>query len=114
MEVALKYYELDYELEDGKKWYNGYIFGNQLVYNPWSLINFINKNASGPYWINTSDNSLIKQLLAKNDKKVFQELELIFKGEVIWETISENIIFDDLNNINTIWSLMLFSGYLTY
>ncbi|MGL5149413.1 MAG: AAA family ATPase [Clostridium sp.] len=114
VEVALKYYGLDYELEDVKKWYNGYIFGNQLVYNPWSLINFINKNALGPYWINTSDNALIKQLLAKNDKKVFQELELIFKGEVIWETISENIIFDDLNNTNTIWSLMLFSGYLTY
>lgn len=50
----------------------------------------------------------------KNDSKVFEELELIFKGEIIWESISENIIFDDLNNVNTIWSLMLFSGYLTY
>ncbi|MGL5354956.1 MAG: AAA family ATPase, partial [Cetobacterium sp.] len=114
VESALKYYELDYELEDVKKWYNGYTFGGELVYNPWSLINFINKNSLGAYWINTSDNALIKGLLAKNDKKVFEELELIFKGEVIWETISENIIFDDLDNINTIWSLMLFSGYLTY
>ncbi len=50
----------------------------------------------------------------KNDSKVFEELELIFKGEIIWESISKNIIFDDLNNVNTIWSLMLFSGYLTY
>ena len=74
----------------------------------------MNKNVLGAYWINTSDNALIKQLLDKNDKKVFEELEMIFKGEVIWETISENIIFDDLNNTNTIWSLMLFSGYLTY
>ena len=114
VEKALKYYGLDYELEDVKRWYNGYTFGEELVYNPWSLINFINKNALGAYWINTSDNALIKQLLAKNDKKVFEELELIFKGESIWETISENIIFDDLNNTNTVWSLMLFSGYLTY
>ncbi|MGL5614394.1 AAA family ATPase [Cetobacterium sp.] len=114
VEKALKYYNLDYELEEVKKWYNGYTFGEKLVYNPWSLINFLNKNKLDAYWINTSDNALIKQLLAKNDKKVFEELELIFKDEVIWETISENIIFDDLNNINTIWSLMLFSGYLTY
>ena len=114
VEEALKYYGLDYELEDVKRWYNGYTFGGKLVYNPWSLINFMNKNVLGAYWINTSDNALIKQLLDKNDKKVFEELEMIFKGEVIWETISENIIFDDLNNTNTIWSLMLFSGYLTY
>ena len=114
VEEALKYYGLDYELEGVKRWYNGYTFGGKLVYNPWSLINFINKNVLGAYWINTSDNALIKQLLDKNDKKVFEELEMIFKGEVIWETISENIIFDDLNNTNTIWSLMLFSGYLTY
>ena len=114
VEEALKYYELDYELEEIKKWYNGYKFGDKLVYNPWSIINCINNKELNPYWINTSDNALIKQLLVKNDKKVFEELELIFKGESIWETISENIIFDDLNNINTLWSLMLFSGYLTY
>lgn len=114
VEEALKYYELDYELEEIKKWYNGYKFGDKLVYNPWSIINCINNKELNPYWINTSDNALIKQLLAKNDKKVFEELELIFKGESIWETISENIVFDDLNNTNTVWSLMLFSGYLTY
>ena len=114
VEELLKYYELEYELEEVKKWYNGYKFGNKLVYNPWSLINFASKNELNPYWVNTSDNTLIKQLLTKNDEKVFEELELVFKGETIWETISENIIFDDLDNINTIWSLMLFSGYLTY
>ncbi|MGL4425740.1 MAG: AAA family ATPase, partial [Cetobacterium sp.] len=91
VEIALKYYELDYELEEVKKWYNGYKFGNKLVYNPWSIINSINDRELNPYWVNTSDNALIKQLLAKNDSKVFEELELIFKGEVIWETISENI-----------------------
>ncbi|MGL5971085.1 MAG: PD-(D/E)XK nuclease domain-containing protein, partial [Cetobacterium sp.] len=114
VEVALKYYELDYELEEVKKWYNGYTFGGQLVYNPWSLINFINKNSLGAYWINTSDNALIKQLLAKNDSKVLDDLKTVFSGNEIEEVITENIIFSDLDDADTIWSLMLFSGYLTY
>ncbi|MGL5377613.1 MAG: AAA family ATPase, partial [Cetobacterium sp.] len=114
VETALKYYELDYELEEVKKWYNGYTFGGQLVYNPWSLINFINKNSLGAYWINTSDNALIKQLLAKNDSKVLDDLKTVFSGNEIEEVITENIIFSDLDDADTIWSLMLFSGYLTY
>ncbi|MGL5960380.1 MAG: AAA family ATPase, partial [Cetobacterium sp.] len=114
VEVALKYYELDYEVEDVKKWYNGYTFGGKLVYNPWSLINFINKNSLGAYWINTSDNALIKQLLAKNDSKVLDDLKTVFSGNEIEEVITENIIFSDLDDADTIWSLMLFSGYLTY
>ncbi|MGL5621587.1 AAA family ATPase, partial [Cetobacterium sp.] len=67
VEIALKYYELDYEVEEIKKWYNGYKFGNKLVYNPWSIINCINNKEINPYWINTSDNALIKELLSKND-----------------------------------------------
>ncbi|MGL4988841.1 MAG: AAA family ATPase, partial [Cetobacterium sp.] len=114
VETTLKYYELDYELEEVKKWYNGYTFGEKLVYNPWSLINFINKNALGAYWINTSDNALIKQLLEKNDSKVVDDLKAIFSGNEIEEVITENIVFSDLDDVDTIWSLMLFSGYLTY
>ncbi len=114
VENMLEYYELNYKLEEVKKWYNGYRFGEGLVYNPWSLINFVSKKKLGAYWINTSDNVLIKQLLDKNDINIFEKLELIFQGEDIQETISENIIFDNLDNINTIWSLMLFSGYLTF
>ncbi|MGL6130058.1 MAG: AAA family ATPase [Fusobacteriaceae bacterium] len=114
VETALKYYELDYELEEVKKWYNGYTFGEKLVYNPWSLINFINKNALGAYWINTSDNALIKQLLEKNDSKVIDDLKAVFSGNEIEEVITENIVFSDLDDVDTIWSLMLFSGYLTY
>lgn len=114
VEEMLKYYERTYELDEVKKWYNGYTFGSERVYNPWSLINFVNKNEIAPYWVNTSDNALIKQLLEKNDEKVFEELELIFKGDTVWKNISDNIIFDDLNQMNAIWSLMLFSGYLTF
>ena len=114
VEELLKYYELEYELEEVKKWYNGYQFGKKLVYNPWSLINFASKNELNPYWVNTSDNSLIKELLDKNDSKVIDDLKAVFSGNEIEEVITENIIFSDLEDVDTIWSLMLFSGYLTY
>ena len=114
VEQALKYYELDYELEEVKKWYNGYKFGDKLVYNPWSIINCINNKELNPYWINTSDNALIKQLLDKNDSKVLDDLKAVFSGNEIEEVITENIVFFDLEDVDTIWSLMLFSGYLTY
>ncbi|WP_047382593.1 AAA family ATPase [Cetobacterium sp. ZWU0022] len=114
VEIALKYYELDYEVEEIKKWYNGYKFGNKLVYNPWSIINCINNKEINPYWINTSDNALIKQLLNKNDSKVLDDLKAVFSGNEIEEVITENIVFSDLDDVDTIWSLMLFSGYLTY
>lgn len=114
VEELLKYYELEYELEEVKKWYNGYKFGKKLVYNPWSLINFASKNELNPYWVNTSDNSLIKELLDKNDSKVIDDLKAVFSGNEIEEVITENIIFSDLEDVDTIWSLMLFSGYLTY
>ncbi|MGL5349518.1 MAG: AAA family ATPase [Cetobacterium sp.] len=114
VEEALKYYELDYELEEVKKWYNGYKFGDRLVYNPWSIINSINDKELNPYWINTSDNALIKQLLDKNDSKVLDDLKTVFSGNEIEEVIAENIVFSDLEDVDTIWSLMLFSGYLTY
>ncbi|MGL5579939.1 AAA family ATPase [Cetobacterium sp.] len=58
LSAALKYYELDYELEEIKKWYNGYKFGDKLVYNPWSIINCINNKEINSYRINTSDNAL--------------------------------------------------------
>ncbi|WP_432205469.1 AAA family ATPase (plasmid) [Cetobacterium somerae] len=114
VEELLKYYELEYGLEDVKKWYNGYRFGKKLVYNPWSLINFASKSELNPYWVNTSDNSLIKELLDKNDSKVIDDLKAVFSGNEIEEVITENIIFSDLEDVDTIWSLMLFSGYLTY
>lgn len=111
---ALKYYELSYELEEVRKWYNGYKFGKELVYNPWSIVNCISSKELNPYWINTSDNALIKQLLEKNDSKVMDDLKAVFSGNEIEEVITENIVFSDLEDVDTIWSLMLFSGYLTY
>ena len=60
---ALKYYERDYEVQEVKEWYNGYSFGKNLVYNPWSILNFIKYDELKPYWVNTSTNDLIKDSL---------------------------------------------------
>ncbi|MGL5426708.1 MAG: AAA family ATPase, partial [Cetobacterium sp.] len=81
VEKLVQDYGLEYELEEVKKWYNGYQFGSEKVYNPWSLINFAHKNSLESYWVNTSDNALIKQLLGKNDKRIRENLENIFSGK---------------------------------
>lgn len=114
VEKMLRDYGLEYELEEVKKWYNGYQFGSEKVYNPWSLINFAHKNRLESYWVNTSDNALIKKLLAKNDRMMRENLETILSGEDFEETINDNISFSDMDENDTLWSLMLFSGYLTY
>lgn len=114
VETLLKYYGLEYEMDDVKRWYNGYRFGKERVYNPWSIINFANNQDLKAYWVNTSDNLLIRNLLKKDEIRVREDLEKLFRGDSIDEIITENIIFEDINDIDTLWSLMLFSGYLTF
>ena len=73
VEDALKDFGLEYELEDVQKWYNGYLFGDTKVYNPWSIINFLKKGKLRPYWVNTSGNGLIKLYLQKLKDEIFDE-----------------------------------------
>jgi hypothetical protein len=115
VEELLQYYSLTYELPEVKEWYNGYRFGKQQVYNPWSIINFAANNKLKPYWINTSANDLIIKLLKKGEMENFKNLEHLFSGETIWTSISENMIFNNIDTLkNSLWSLMFFTGYLTY
>ncbi|MGL6131479.1 MAG: AAA family ATPase, partial [Fusobacteriaceae bacterium] len=114
VEKLVQDYGLEYELEEVKKWYNGYQFGSEKVYNPWSLINFAHKNSLESYWVNTSDNALIKQLLSHNDSKMREDLETIFSGKNLEKSLNDNISFSDILERDTLWSLMLFSGYITY
>jgi hypothetical protein len=115
VEELLQYYGLTYELPEVKEWYNGYRFGKQQVYNPWSIINFAANNKLKPYWINTSANDLIIKLLKKGEVENFKNLEHLFSGETIWTSISENMIFNNIDTLkNSLWSLMFFTGYLTY
>jgi hypothetical protein len=96
-----------------KKWYNGYVFGGTTVYNPWSIVNYINDRMLKPYWVNTSDNKLIRELLVKSNPDFKEQFEILLQGNPIEKIINENMVFGDLkDNSEAAWSLLLLSGYL--
>lgn len=106
--------ELTGQTEKIKKWYNGYQFGETVLYNPWSIVNCLSENGNlRPYWINTSDNALIKHLFAMADKPTKIKLESLVRNESIEAMIDEYVTFLDFEiNPGAIWSLLLASGYL--
>ncbi|MCK8817614.1 ATP-binding protein [Natroniella sulfidigena] len=114
VEEIFNHYGLDYELTEVKEWYNGYYFGEQIVYNPWSIISCVHKRGElKPYWINTSGNELVRDLIIEGDSEVKSKLELLIKGETIKKKIDENIVFSDIDKkSNALWSFLLLSGYL--
>jgi len=109
-------WEMSDQLPEIQAWYNGYKFGNTTIYNPWSLISCISKKgALKPYWLNTSDNQIIKKLISLASSEVKEELELLLNKKEIEKEITEAIIFPGIeNNSKALWSLLLFSGYLAY
>ena len=115
VEEALKDFNLEYELEDVQKWYNGYLFGDTKVYNPWSVINFLKKGRLRPYWVNTSGNGLIQLYLEKLKNEIFDEFSRLLNKENIFETINDSMTFGNLeaNFEKNIWNLFFHSGYLT-
>ena len=112
----LEEYDLLEELPEMREWYDGYRIGScQGIYNPWSVLNCImKKGVLAPYWVNTSDNALMKQLITEGTDDLKADIEELLNGGVVEKTIEEGIIFSDLKkNSDTVWSLLLFSGYLT-
>jgi len=97
-----------------KLWYNGYIFGGNIVYNPWSIVNYINKKGLlQAYWVNTSDDKLIRNLLLNSDAELKQQTTALLKGDTVIREIDENMVFGNLHdNELAVWSLLLMSGYL--
>ena len=112
---ALEDFELEYELNDVQKWYNGYLFGDKKVYNPWSIINFLSDKKLRPYWVNTSGNGLIRLYLEKLKNDIFDDFSKLLKGESIVKRINDNMTFQNLeaNFSKNIWNLFFHSGYLT-
>ena len=108
---AVRYYELEYEMEEVKKWYEGYQFGSSEIYNPWSIINFLSAKQLRPYWIGVSGNKLIDEMLDNGNKELFDDLGKLFNKEKVYKQINDysEFTFD----INDIWQLFLYSGYLT-
>ncbi|EEX73937.1 AAA family ATPase [Leptotrichia hofstadii] len=113
VEKSLKDFDIEYKLSDVKLWYNGYKFGNSEVYNPWSILNFLKDGKLAPYWIDTSGNFLINQILKNTDSEIMETLEALFNGETVEENISGNSDLSSLLGQEEIWELLLFSGYLT-
>ena len=113
VEKALKDFNIEYELPEVKAWYDGYRFGNSDVYNPWSILNFIQSEELRPYWIETSGNFLINNILKNVSTETIEILENLFNGISVEENISGNSDLSVLMREDEIWELLLFSGYLT-
>jgi hypothetical protein len=106
--------------EEIKEWYNGYRFGNvEGIYNPWSVIECVRRKVTQPYWINTSSNDLIRELILKSPLNLKKKIEKLLSGECLTEMIESTSALRDLKyengqiNENAMWGLFLFGGYLT-
>ena len=111
----VNYYDAMENIEDIKKWYNGYVFAGEIVYNPWSVLNYLKNIKEGfmPYWINSSSNDLIKKILIKGDKNIKVELEELIVGKSINKQIDDTIVMAEVEDSNqNIWSFLTMSGYL--
>ena len=111
---ALEEYEISQEKEQVKHWYDGFIFGEHKdIYNPWSILNFLDKKSYKTYWANTSSNSLVGKLLREGNRRIKEKFEVLICGESIRSDIDEQIVYNQLDGSErSIWSLLLASGYL--
>ena len=100
--------------QEVKVWYDGFTFGNcRDIYNPWSIINYLDKGKAGAYWANSSSNSLVGKLVREGDKNIKQDFERLLRGESISAELEEQIIYSQLDeDQQAIWSLLLACGYL--
>ncbi|WP_297426749.1 AAA family ATPase [Clostridium sp.] len=111
----LKCYKLEDEFTNIKDWYNGYIFGDTISYNPWSVLNYLDNPKEGlkAHWINTSANDLIKGLLSKGNEEVKKDLETLISGGEIKKIINDNIVMTEIEDSSeNLWSFLLYTGYL--
>jgi len=113
VEKSLKYYGIEQEISNVKDWYDGYKFGDSEVYNPWSILNFLQYKELRAYWVDTSGNDLIKDVLKIVTKNTIEALERLFNGEGLKQNISGTSDLSKLLSEEELWELMLFSGYLT-
>ncbi|MCI8873419.1 MAG: AAA family ATPase [Lachnospiraceae bacterium] len=111
---ALKEYGRYDERTKVKDWYDGFIFGRKRdIYNPWSVLNYLDKRRLSAYWVNTSSNSLVDHLVRRGSKNIKMDVENLLKGGTLETRIDEQIVFDQLEQDEmAIWSLFLASGYL--
>ena len=119
VEQLTNYYGLSDCFDTIKNWYDGYMFGETEIYNPWSVLKFIqdslfgNKDIPAAYWVNTSSNSIIHELITKSDRKIRDDIEKLICGDTIDKPLYYDITYANMNiNSDYIWSFLLHTGYL--
>lgn len=119
VEQLANYYGLSDCFDTIKNWYDGYMFGETEIYNPWSVLKFIqdslfgNKDIPAAYWVNTSSNSIIHELITKSDRKIRDDIEKLICGDTIDKPLYYDITYANMNiNSDYIWSFLLHTGYL--
>lgn len=120
VQEAMSYYDRDSRFKDMKQWYDGYLFGDTEVYNPWSVIKFLYDLGADaeafprPYWINTSSNEIIKEMIARADRETKGQIETLLSGKTMDIQIHEEITYEDIKeNGENLWNFLYFTGYLT-
>ena len=110
---ALQFFDIEEELVNVKYWYDGYKFGDSELYNPWSIINFLDGRELKNYWVGTSENFLIKNILENSTSRTNEILDKLFNEEEVEEAITGTSDLSILMDSKEVWELLLFSGYLT-
>lgn len=111
---ALEEFDLQDQKQKVKYWYDGFHFGNcENIYNPWSIINFLDKKKFASYWTNTSANALISSLVKNGNNRVKRAIEGLLQGEIYKTYLDEEVVFNRINRSKgAIWSFLIASGYL--
>jgi len=110
----LDYFGMKYKIEEVRSWYNGYLFGDKQIYNPWSIVNYVREKDIKAYWANVSGNTLLENMLDHAGESVYMDLKRFTEGESIEKYISDGTTINSLlSNDDEIWQLFLYSGYLT-
>lgn len=119
VDSMLQSYNITGRLEEVKAWYDGYIFGKTEVYNPWSILMYVDSLCQDkdtepkPYWANTSSNSIIRELIEHADNTVKQEMETLIDGGTIEKPVHEEVTYEDIyNSADNLWNFLFFTGYL--
>ena len=114
----LKDYNLSEKMDEVKKWYDGYQFGNKEIYNPWSTLMYV-KNITQDvsfkpisFWANTSGNDIVAKYIQNGDKKLRKEFDLLMNGQSLVKYIKPELTYREMDNINNIYSFLLLTGYL--
>ena len=112
--VALERCGLEKEKENVKEWYDGFVFGEHRdIYNPWSILNFLDTGKYATYWANTSSNSLVGTLIQEGNGSIKKQFEELLKGKHLRVPVDEQIVYNQLNeNEDAVWSLLVAGGYL--